>query len=152
MTTLSFSYDQRDGLVLKGGIYQSPSGEIDYPEVDRGAYSDKLRLLPRRQGVLRMVTCISVSPRPRPVPIPRTRGSGSHWYRRARTVSRARCSSARTPRPPFPPAARTPPRCRPRRDGATGSRPVRPYCGLPPGSSRRTGRIHSKRRGQPQGK
>lgn len=35
------SYDQRDGLVLKGGIYQSPSGEIDYPEVDRGAYSDK---------------------------------------------------------------------------------------------------------------
>lgn len=35
------SYDQRDGLVLKGSIYQSPSGEIDYPEVDRGAYSDK---------------------------------------------------------------------------------------------------------------
>lgn len=35
------SYDQRDGLVLKGGIYQSPSGEIDYPEVDRGTYSDK---------------------------------------------------------------------------------------------------------------
>lgn len=35
------SYDQRDGLVLKGSVYQSPSGEIDYPEVDRGAYSDK---------------------------------------------------------------------------------------------------------------
>lgn len=35
------SYDQRDGLVLKGSIYQSPSGEIDYPEVDRGAYSEK---------------------------------------------------------------------------------------------------------------
>ena len=35
------SYDQRDGLVLKGSIYQSPSGEIDDPEVDRGAYSDK---------------------------------------------------------------------------------------------------------------
>ena len=35
------SYDQRDGIVLKGSIYQSPSGEIDYPEVDRGAYSDK---------------------------------------------------------------------------------------------------------------
>ena len=40
------SYDQRDGLVLKGGIYQSPSGEIDYPEVDRGAYSDKLVYYP----------------------------------------------------------------------------------------------------------
>ena len=35
------SYDQRDGLVLKGSVYQSPSGEIDYPEEDRGAYSDK---------------------------------------------------------------------------------------------------------------
>ncbi len=35
------SYDQRDGLMLKGSVYQSPSGEIDYPEVDRGAYSDK---------------------------------------------------------------------------------------------------------------
>lgn len=40
------SYDQRDGLVLKGSIYQSPSGEIDYPEVDRGAYSDKLVYYP----------------------------------------------------------------------------------------------------------
>ena len=40
------SYDQRDGLVLKGCIYQSPSGEIDYPEVDRGAYSDKLVYYP----------------------------------------------------------------------------------------------------------
>ena len=35
------SYDQTNGLRLKGCIYQSPSGEIDYPEVDRGAYSDK---------------------------------------------------------------------------------------------------------------
>lgn len=35
------SYDQLAGLVLKGSVYQSPSGEIDYPEVDRGAYSDK---------------------------------------------------------------------------------------------------------------
>lgn len=33
------SYDQTDGLVLKGSIYQSPSGDIDYPEVDRGDYS-----------------------------------------------------------------------------------------------------------------
>lgn len=40
------SYDQQKGLVLKGGIYQSPSGEIDYPEVDRGAYSDKLVYYP----------------------------------------------------------------------------------------------------------
>lgn len=40
------SYDQRDGLVLKGSIYQSPSGEIGYPEVDRGAYSDKLVYYP----------------------------------------------------------------------------------------------------------
>ncbi len=40
------SYDQRDGLVLKGSIYQSPSGEIDYPEVDRGAYSGSLVYYP----------------------------------------------------------------------------------------------------------
>lgn len=40
------SYDQLAGLVLKGSIYQSPSGEIDYPEVDRGAYSDKLVYYP----------------------------------------------------------------------------------------------------------
>lgn len=40
------SYDQRDGLVLKGSIYQSPSGEIDYPEVDRGAYSESLVYYP----------------------------------------------------------------------------------------------------------
>lgn len=40
------SYDQRDGLVLKGSIYQSPSGEIDYPEVDRGAYSPSVKYYP----------------------------------------------------------------------------------------------------------
>lgn len=40
------SYDQQKGLMLKGSIYQSPSGEIDYPEVDRGAYSDKLVYYP----------------------------------------------------------------------------------------------------------
>lgn len=40
------SYDQTDGLRLKGCIYQSPSGEIDYPEVDRGTYSDKLVYYP----------------------------------------------------------------------------------------------------------
>lgn len=40
------SYDQQKGLMLKGGIYQSPSGDIDYPEVDRGDYSDKLVYYP----------------------------------------------------------------------------------------------------------
>ena len=40
------SYDQTDGLRLKGCIYQSPSGEIDYPEVDRGAYSGSLVYYP----------------------------------------------------------------------------------------------------------
>ena len=40
------SYDQQKGLVLKGSIYQSPSGEIDYPEVDRGTYSESLVYYP----------------------------------------------------------------------------------------------------------
>ena len=40
------SYDQTDGLRLKGCIYQSPSGEIDYPEVDRGTYSGSLVYYP----------------------------------------------------------------------------------------------------------
>lgn len=40
------SYDQTNGLVLKGSIYQSPSGEIDYPEVDRGAYSPSVKYYP----------------------------------------------------------------------------------------------------------
>ncbi len=40
------SYDQRDGLVLKGSVYQSPSGDIDYPEVDRGAYSPFVKYYP----------------------------------------------------------------------------------------------------------
>lgn len=40
------SYDQTDGLRLKGCIYQSPSGEIDYPEVDRGTYSESLVYYP----------------------------------------------------------------------------------------------------------
>lgn len=40
------SYDQTNGLRLKGCIYQSPSGEIDYPEVDRGAYSPSVKYYP----------------------------------------------------------------------------------------------------------
>lgn len=32
------SFDQISGLVIKGVIYQSPSGAIDYPEVDRGNF------------------------------------------------------------------------------------------------------------------
>lgn len=40
------SYDQTNGLVLKGSVYQSPSGEIDYPEVDRGAYSPSVKYYP----------------------------------------------------------------------------------------------------------
>lgn len=35
------SYDQRDGLVLKCSIYQSPSGEIDYPDGGSGRLLDK---------------------------------------------------------------------------------------------------------------
>lgn len=40
------SYDQQNGLVLKGCLYQSPSGIVDYPEVDRGAYSDSVVYYP----------------------------------------------------------------------------------------------------------
>ena len=40
------SYDQTNGLRLKGCIYQSPSGEIDFPEVDRGAYSPSVKYYP----------------------------------------------------------------------------------------------------------
>lgn len=32
------SFDQISGLVIKGVIYQSPSGAVDYPEVDRGNF------------------------------------------------------------------------------------------------------------------
>lgn len=33
------SFDQAKGLILKGTMYQSPSGDIDYPEVDRGNFT-----------------------------------------------------------------------------------------------------------------
>ena len=32
------SFDQTNGLILKGALYQSPAGTIDYPEVDRGSF------------------------------------------------------------------------------------------------------------------
>ena len=40
------SYDQQNGLVLKGCLYQSPPGIVDYPEVDRGAYSGSVVYYP----------------------------------------------------------------------------------------------------------
>ena len=44
--SLDWNVTKEDQLTLRGCLYQSPAGDVDYPEVDRGAYSDTVVYYP----------------------------------------------------------------------------------------------------------
>ena len=44
--SLDWNVIKEDQLTLRGCLYQSPAGDVDYPEVDRGAYSDTVVYYP----------------------------------------------------------------------------------------------------------
>ena len=44
--SLDWNVTKDDQLTLRGCLYQSPAGDVDYPEVDRGAYSDTVVYYP----------------------------------------------------------------------------------------------------------
>ena len=44
--SLDWNVTKDDQLTLRGCLYQSPAGDVDYPEVDRGAYSDTVIYYP----------------------------------------------------------------------------------------------------------
>lgn len=44
--SLDWNVTKKDQLTLKGCLYQSPAGVVDYPEVDRGLYSSSLVYYP----------------------------------------------------------------------------------------------------------